>query len=79
MILTDHYGWTVGLPAFAAAAYTAASRVAANRHWASDVVFGAFMGMASAQTVTWRVSETASVRPLAAPGGGGVLFVWSGR
>ena len=30
-----------GLPAFAAAAYTGVSRVAANQHWASDVVFGA--------------------------------------
>jgi hypothetical protein len=46
MVLEEHYGWKVGVPAFAAAAYTAASRVTDNKHWASDVVLGAFLGMA---------------------------------
>ena len=74
MVLQEHYGWKFGVPAFAAAAYTAASRVAAEKHWASDVVFGAFVGMASARTVTIRFrGARASLAPLAAPGGGGVL------
>jgi membrane-associated phospholipid phosphatase len=74
MVLQEHFGWKLGLPAFAAAAYTATSRVVANQHWASDVVFGAFVGIASGRTVTIHLRETRlSVAPLAVPGGGGVL------
>jgi membrane-associated phospholipid phosphatase len=73
MVLQEHYGWKLGVPVFAIASYTAASRVVDNRHWASDVVFGAFLGMASARTVTVRLrSESVSIAPLAVAGGGGV-------
>jgi membrane-associated phospholipid phosphatase len=58
MVLQDHYGWKVGLPAFLVASYTAASRVALNQHWTSDVVFGAALGMASARTVTIKFRES---------------------
>ena len=74
MVLEDHYGWKVGVPAFAAAVYTAASRVTGDKHWASDVVFGAFLGIASARTVTLHIRQTkVSIAPMAVPGGGGVL------
>ena len=74
MVLEEHFGWKAGLPAFAIAAYTAASRVVANQHWASDVVFGAFVGMASGRTVTIHLRDTRlALAPLAVPGGGGVL------
>jgi membrane-associated phospholipid phosphatase len=74
MVLEDHYGWKVGVPAFAAAAYTAASRLTDNKHWASDVVFGAFLGVASARTVTIHLRKTdVTVAPQAAPRGAGVL------
>jgi hypothetical protein len=75
MVLEEHYGWKLGVPAFAAAAYTAVSRVTDNKHWASDVMFGAFLGMASARTVTlWMRRPELSVTPLVVPGGGGLLF-----
>jgi membrane-associated phospholipid phosphatase len=74
MVLQEHFGWKVGLPAFAAATYTGLSRLADNHHWASDVVFGAALGMASGRTVTLHLRDTrVSIAPLAAPGGGGVL------
>jgi membrane-associated phospholipid phosphatase len=74
MVLQDHFGWKAGVPAFAAAVYTAMSRVGANEHWASDVAFGAFVGIASARTVTIHLRDTrVSLAPLAVPGGGGVL------
>ena len=74
MVLQEHFGWKAGVPAFAVAAYTAVSRVAANQHWASDVVFGAAVGLASGRTVTIQLRETrVTVAPLAVPGGGGVL------
>ena len=74
MVLQEHFGWKAGVPAFAMAAYTAASRVGVNQHWASDVVFGTAVGLASGRTVTIAVRETRlSLGPLAVPGGGGVL------
>jgi hypothetical protein len=79
MVIQEHYGWKLGVPFFAAAAYTATSRITDNKHWASDVVFGAFIGMASARTVTVRLrGKTTSIAPWSAPGAAGVLFtVWA--
>jgi hypothetical protein len=74
MVLQEHYGWKLGLPAFLLAAYTGASRVIANQHYTSDVVFGAAVGMASGRTVTLHLRDTrVSLAPMAVPGGGGVL------
>jgi hypothetical protein len=74
MVLEEHYGWKLGLPAFLAAAYTGASRVVANQHWTSDVVFGAAVGMASGRTVTLHLRRTrVTVAPVPVPGGVAVL------
>jgi hypothetical protein len=76
MVLQEHYGWKLGVPFFAAATYTATSRISDDKHWASDVVFGAFVGMASARTVTWHVrNRRLQVVPLLVPGGAGVSVV----
>jgi PAP2 superfamily len=73
MVLQEHYGWKLGVPFFAIATYTGASRIIDNKHWASDVVMGAFLGMASGRTVTVHVrSRPVAISPLAVPGGGGV-------
>jgi membrane-associated phospholipid phosphatase len=50
--LERHLGWRWVVPAYAGAAYVAASRLPANRHWLSDVVFGAAVGIISGRTVT---------------------------
>ena len=74
MVLQEHYGWKLGLPFFAIATYTAASRIVDNKHWASDVTFGAFMGMASGRTVTMHLRGTpVSIAPAAVPRGGAVM------
>jgi membrane-associated phospholipid phosphatase len=74
MVLQEHYGWKLGLPAFAAAAYTAASRVTDNKHWASDVVFGAAVGMASGRTVTLHLhTQKVVVGPEVVPGGAALV------
>jgi len=76
MVLQEHYGWKVGVPFFAASTYTAVSRLTINKHWASDVTFGAFVGMASARTITLHVrNQKFALAPLPARGGGGVAFV----
>ena len=71
MVLQDHYGWKVGVPFFAAATYTAISRVTIKKHWASDVTMGAFVGVASARTVTLHLRKTRfAMAPYAVPLGG---------
>ena len=39
-------------PAYAVAAYVGASRVQAGKHFTSDVVFGAALGIVAGRTVT---------------------------
>lgn len=76
MVLQEHYGWKIGVPFFAAAAYTGVSRITDNKHWASDVVFGAFVGMASARTVTLHLRDSRfALRPVTVPGGAGLALV----
>ena len=73
MVLQEHFGWKVGIPAFAAATYTGISRLGENQHWASDIVFGAALGMASGRTVTIHMRRTkVVVSPAPMPGGMGV-------
>lgn len=80
MVLQEHYGWKVGVPVFAAATYTAASRLTVNKHWASDVAFGAVLGMVSARTVTMHVRNAPlTVSPMVLDGGGGVLISIASR
>jgi membrane-associated phospholipid phosphatase len=74
MVLQEHYGWKLGVPMFLAAAYTGAERVTNNKHWASDVAFGALVGVLAGRTVTLHVrQERLDVQPLVAPRGGGIM------
>ena len=74
MVLQEHYGWKVGVPVFAAAAYTAASRVTVNKHWASDVAFGAVVGMVSGRIATRQLRDyRLSVSPVVLNGGAAIL------
>jgi membrane-associated phospholipid phosphatase len=57
-VLQRHYGWKVGLPAYAVGGYVALARMAWNRHHATDVVMGAGFGIASARTVTMSMAKT---------------------
>lgn len=45
MTLAEFYGWKVGVPAFAIVGLTGFSRVLKDRHWLSDVVGGATLGI----------------------------------
>jgi len=73
-VLQEHYGWKLGLPAFLLAAYTGMSRIYANEHYTSDVVFGAAVGIASGRTVTLHLRRSrVAIAPMPVPGGGGVL------
>ena len=74
-VLQAHYGWKIGAPAFGLAAYTAAERVMDEKHWASDVAFGAVVGVLSGHTVTrhLRSGGRITLGARALPGGGEVV------
>jgi PAP2 superfamily protein len=79
-VLQRHLGWKVGLPAYAAAAFVGASRIESQRHYLSDVAFGAALGMVAGRTVTIGAGNARfALAPAAAPGGGGVNFTWVGK
>lgn len=73
-VLQRHYGWKVGVPATVVAGYVAASRVHDNRHYLSDVIFGAAMGIAAQRTVTLHAGRYyLTLSPSATPGGARLL------
>ena len=75
-MLQRHFGWKAGVPAYALATYVAGSRLQENRHYVSDVMFGAAIGILAGRTVTvGRGSSRFAVAPLATNGGVGVALV----
>lgn len=79
-VLHRDLGWKVGVPAFAAATYVAASRIHEKRHFFSDVAFSAALGIIAGRTVTiGRGDARFAVAPVAASGGAGVAFAWIGN
>lgn len=51
-VLQRHFGWKVGVPAYAFGAYVAAARVASDKHYLSDVLMGAGIGLVAGRAVT---------------------------
>lgn len=79
-VLQRYFGWKVGAAAYGVATYVAASRIQEQRHFLSDVAFGAAIGILAGRTVTIGSGERRfAVSPMATPGGGGVSFTLVGR
>ena len=75
-VIQEHYGWKVGIPAYAFAGFTGWTRVRDGQHWLSDVVFGSAVGIIAGHAVTiGHGRHSWSVVPAAAPGGGAVFIV----
>jgi membrane-associated phospholipid phosphatase len=80
-VVTHYYGWKWGTPFYAFAGLVAASRIEKGKHWPSDTVAGATIGLICAQAgirTTERLSgkpgRTAFlVQPYAGPRGAGIL------
>jgi membrane-associated phospholipid phosphatase len=69
-VLHRHYGWKVGVPAFAAAGLVGTARIRSNKHYLSDVVFGAAMGVAAGRTVVLHAGRYGlNLAPAPVPGG----------
>jgi membrane-associated phospholipid phosphatase len=79
-VLQRHFGWKAGVPAYAVASLVATSRIRDNRHYLSDVVFGATIGMVAGRTVTIGRGDTRfALTPMATSGGAGVGFTLVGN
>jgi len=79
-VLQREFGWKVGIPAYAVASYIGVSRVAGHRHFASDVLFGAAIGVMAGRASTIDIAGNRFlVAPSAGKGGGAVSFVWAGK
>ena len=71
-VLQRHFGWKVGLPAYAVATYVAASRVEMKKHYLSDVTFGAVLGITAGRTISIGNGRKMFVSPIASEWGPGV-------
>jgi membrane-associated phospholipid phosphatase len=79
-VLQRHYGWKAGLPAYGIAAYVGSSRVAENKHYLSDVIVGAAIGVVCGRTTSvGRGRARMALSPIATRGGAGLQFTWLGR
>lgn len=76
-VFQQHFGWKAAIPTYAIATYVATSRLHDNRHYLSDVVFGAATGIIIGRSVTWHGRNTYTLSAMALPGGGmGGLITW---
>jgi len=74
--LERHLNWRFSVPAYIFASYVAMSRLPANRHWLSDVVFGSTVGIIAGRTVTSNEAERPyPVAVMIIPGGAAVMYV----
>src|SRR5256712_3180799 len=72
--LERHLGWRYFVPAYVFASYVAVSRLPANRHWFSDAVFGASVGIIAGRTVTSQEAHPFPVAVVHVPGGAAVMY-----
>jgi len=70
--LEKRYGWEIGLPAHAVAAFVGVARVEANKHFVHDVIAGAAIGEASGWLLTRRKNDKVQWLPWGDAHGGGV-------
>jgi membrane-associated phospholipid phosphatase len=73
--LERHLNWRYSVPAYIFASYVAVSRLVADKHWLSDVVFGSSVGIIAGRTVTSHEAERPfPVAVTIIPGGVAVLY-----
>ena len=74
-VIERHLGWRKSLLGYTIASYVAASRLHDNRHYLSDVIFGAAVGSIAGRTVVHHASDYWALTPVRVPGGGVALMV----
>jgi hypothetical protein len=74
-VIERHLGWRKSVLAYAIASYVAMSRIHDDRHYLSDVIFGAAVGTIAGRTVVHHQADYWAWSPVAVPGGGVALMV----
>lgn len=74
-VIERHLGWRKAVLGYAIASYVAMSRIHDNKHYLSDVVFGAAVGTIAGRTVVHHKADYWAFSPVAMPGGGVALMV----
>jgi len=75
-VAASKWGWEVGVPAYLLAGFVGYTRMESKKHYLSDVLFGAGLGIASGRAV-YKVRRRGhpdryAFAPFLSPGGGGV-------
>ena len=79
-VLHRHFGWKGAVPGYAFGTYVAMSRLAADKHYLSDVIMGAGFGLAAGRTVTIDMAgKTFGVGVAPTPGGAELTFTKRNR
>lgn len=73
-VLARHFGWK-GYLTYAVSSYVGASRLHDNRHYLSDVIFGAALGTVSGRTVTRHGRNTWTFAPAPVNRGIGIIVI----
>jgi hypothetical protein len=68
-VIERHLGWKWSVLGYLAASYVSSSRLHDNRHYLSDVVFGAAVGTIAGRTVTQHGRDVWTWAPVNVPGG----------
>lgn len=68
-VIERHLGWKKSVLAYVVASYVATSRLHDNRHYLSDVVFGAGVGLVAGRTVTRHGRSNWTFGPTVVPAG----------
>ena len=72
-VLHRHLGWKAGALAYTLAGYIGASRLSENKHYLSDVIMGAAIGIASGLSISGQYhGSIISLHPQMNPGGAGL-------
>jgi hypothetical protein len=74
-VIERHLGWRKAILGYGIASYVAVSRLHDNRHWLSDVVFGAAVGTIAGRSVVHHRADYWAVTPVMLPSHGIALFV----
>ena len=77
-VIERHLGWKRSAVAYLVASYVAASRLHDNRHYLSDVVFGAAVGSIAGRTVTEHGRDNWTLTPRVVPGGVAIMATRTG-
>jgi membrane-associated phospholipid phosphatase len=74
-VIERHLGWRKSVLAYAIASYVAMSRIHDDRHYLSDVIFGAAVGTIAGRTVVHHQADYWAFSPVAVPGGGVAFMI----